>query len=233
MRRNFLPFWDRKTETRLIVGLGNPGAKYAGSRHNIGFMCIDDFAHENSLIFTRSKNQAKVVESRIGGHDIVLAKPQTFMNNSGVSVGGLVRTFKVKFENLIVIHDDLDLPLGRIRIRLGGSSGGHNGINSIVQHIGHQEFIRVRVGIGRPNSQETFKNGEDEVISHVLGDFNVEENELMQKVIPCVREALQCLLSAGLTETMNKYNGTDFRKKIKIHPDENRDSEGGLDKQTK
>ena len=228
-----MPFWDRKTETRLIIGLGNPGSKYAGNRHNIGFMCIDNFAHENSLIFTRSKNQAKIGEGRISGNDIVIAKPQTFMNNSGVSVGGLVRTFKVKLENLIVIHDDLDLPLGRIRIRLGGSSGGHNGINSIVQHIGNQEFIRVRVGIGRPNSQETFKNGEDEVISHVLGDFNVEENELIQKVIPCVKESLLCLLSSDLTAAMNKYNGTDFRKKTKIHPAENRDPEDGPGKQTK
>jgi PTH1 family peptidyl-tRNA hydrolase len=213
MRRNYLPFWDRKTEVRLIVGLGNPGSKYSANRHNAGFMCADYFARENSLSFTRSKNQAKISEGRIAGHDIVLAKPQTFMNNSGVSVGGLVRTFKVKFDNLIVVYDDLDMPLGRIRIRQGGSPGGHNGIKSIVQHIGNPEFIRVRVGIGRPNSQET-NSGEDEVISHVLGDFNTEENKLIQEVIPCVSEALQCLLDAGLTEAMNKYNSTDFRKKL-------------------
>ena len=113
-----------------------------------GLCASIDFAHDNSLSFTRSNSQAKIVEGRIGGHDIVLAKPQTFMNNSGESVGRLVRKFKVKTENLIVVHDDLDLPLGRIRIRLGGSSGGHKGINSIVQYIGNQEFIRVRVGIG-------------------------------------------------------------------------------------
>jgi PTH1 family peptidyl-tRNA hydrolase len=208
-----LPFWDRKTEVRLIAGLGNPGAKYAGNRHNIGFMCLDHFAHENNLSFTRSSNQAKIVEGRIAGHDIILAKPQTFMNNSGVSVGGLVRKFKVKFENMIIVHDDLDLPLGRIRIRMGGSSGGHNGINSIVQHIGNQEFVRVRVGIGRPNGQETGKNGEDDVINHVLGDFSSEEKAIMQEVIPCVSKVIQCLLETGLTEAMNKYNGTDFRKK--------------------
>jgi PTH1 family peptidyl-tRNA hydrolase len=208
-----LPFWDRKTEVRLIAGLGNPGAKYAGNRHNIGFMCLDHFARENSLSFTRSSSQAKIAEGRIAGHDIILAKPQTFMNNSGVSVGGLVRKFKVKFENMIIVHDDLDLPLGRIRIRLGGSSGGHNGINSIVQHIGNQEFVRVRVGIGRPNGQETGKNGEDDVINHVLGDFSSEEKAIMQEVIPCVSKVIQCLLETGLTEAMNKYNGTDFRKK--------------------
>ena len=207
-----MPFWDRKTEVRLIVGLGNPGAKYAGNRHNIGFMCVDRFAHDNSLSFTRSSSHAKIVEGRIAGHDIVLAKPQTFMNNSGVSVGGLVRKFKVKFENLIVIHDDLDLPSGRIRIRLGGSSAGHKGINSIVEHIGNQEFIRVRIGIGRPNGQETAQNSEDEVISHVLSDFSTEENEIIRQVIPCVSEALQILLINGLTEAMNKYNSTDYRK---------------------
>ena len=207
-----MPFWNKKTESRLIIGLGNPGVKYAGNRHNIGFMCVDDFAHDNTMSFTRSSSQAKIVEGRSGGHDIVLAKPQTFMNNSGESVGRLVRKFKVKTENMIVIHDDLDLPLGRIRIRLGGSSGGHKGINSIVQHIGNQDFIRVRVGIGRPNGQETGKNGEDEVIDHVLGDFTAEEKAIMQEVIPCVSAALDCLLTAGLTEAMNKYNGTDFRK---------------------
>ena len=141
---------------------------------------------------TAGQKSSKV---RIAGHDIVLAKPQTFMNNSGESVGRLVRKFKVKFDNLIVIHDDLDLPLGRIRIRLGGSSGGHKGINSIVEHIGNQDFIRVRVGIGRPNGQETGKNGEDEVINHVLGDFTPEEKTIMQEVIPCVSEALQSLLT--------------------------------------
>jgi PTH1 family peptidyl-tRNA hydrolase len=213
MRRNYLPFWDRKTEVRLIAGLGNPGTKYTGNRHNIGFMCVDRFAYDSNLTFTRSNSRAIIVEGRIAGHDIVLAKPQTFMNNSGESIGRLVRKFKVKFENLIIVHDDLDLPLGRIRIRLGGSSGGHNGINSIVQHIGNQEFIRVRVGIGRPNGQETGKNGEDDVINHVLGDFNAEEKTIMQEVIPCTSEALRCLLTSGLIEAMNKYNGTDFRKK--------------------
>ena len=197
----------------MIVGLGNPGTKYTGSRHNIGFMCLDRFANDNSLKFVRSNSQAKIVEGRITCHDMILAKPQTFMNNSGESVGRLVRKFKVENDNLIVVHDDLDLPLGRIRIRLGGSSGGHKGINSIVEHTGNQDFIRVRVGIGRPNGLETGKTSEDEVITYVLGDFTTEEKALVIEIIPCVSEALQSLLNAGLTETMNKYNSTDFRKK--------------------
>ncbi|MDD5288478.1 MAG: aminoacyl-tRNA hydrolase [Dehalococcoidales bacterium] len=206
-------FWNRKTEARLIVGLGNPGTKYAGNRHNIGFMCIDYFAQKQNLTFARSRSQAKIAEGRIAGYDTVLAKPQTFMNNSGVSVGSLVRKHKVKIENLIVIHDDLDLPQGRIRIRLGGSSGGHKGINSIVEHLdGNQEFVRVRVGIGRPNGSETSQKGEDGVISYVLGDFTAEEKKILDKVIPCVSEALDSLLADGLTIAMNKFNSTDFRK---------------------
>ena len=209
-----MPFWNRKTETRLIAGLGNPGTKYAGNRHNIGFICVDYFAQKHDLKFSRSRSQAKIVEARIVDHDVVLAKPQTFMNNSGVSVGGLVRKFKIKPENLIIIHDDLDLPQGRIRIRLGGSSAGHKGINSIVGHLGgNPEFIRVRVGIGRPNGAEPGRMNEDQVISYVLGDFSSEEKELMDKVIPCVNEALDCLLKEGLTATMSKFNSTDFRKK--------------------
>ncbi len=209
-----MPFWNRKTETRLIVGLGNPGTRYAGNRHNIGFMCIDYFAEKHLLKFDRNRSQARISESRIADHDIILAKTQTFMNNSGVSIGSLVRKFKVKTENLIVIHDDLDLPQGRIRIRQGGSSAGHKGINSIVEHLGgSQEFIRIRVGSGRPKGMEPGKTSEDEVISYVLGDFSPEEKEVMDRVIPCVNEALDGLLKDGLTMTMNKFNSTDFRKK--------------------
>jgi peptidyl-tRNA hydrolase, PTH1 family len=214
MRRNFLPFWNKKTETRLIVGLGNPGEKYAGSRHNIGFMCIDRFAQNQSFTFARSRNQAKIAEGRIADHDIVLAKPQTFMNLSGESVGRLVRKFKVKTDNLIVIHDDLDLPAGRIRVRLGGSSGGHKGINSIVEHLGgNQEFVRVRIGIGRPNGLEPDKKGEDEVIAYVLGNFSAEEKSIMNDVISSVSDILQSLLKEGVTATMSKYNGMDYKKK--------------------
>lgn len=209
-----MPLWNKKTETRLIVGLGNPGEKYAGSRHNIGFMCLDRFAQDRDLVFTRSQSRAKIAEGRIGNHDVVLAKPHTFMNLSGESVGRLVRKLKVKTENLIIIHDDLDLPSGRIRIRLGGSSAGHKGINSIVAHLGgNQEFIRVRIGIGRPNGLESGKSDEDEVITYVLGTFSAEEKIIINDVIVGASEVLQSLLVEGLTATMNKFNGIDYRKK--------------------
>lgn len=208
-----MPFWNKKTDVRLIVGLGNPGKKYAGNRHNIGFMSLDYFANKHGFVFSHSRGQAKIAEGRIADHEVILAKPQTFMNNSGESVGSLVRKYKVKAENLIVIHDDLDLPQGKIRIRSGGSSAGHKGINSIVEHISNQDFIRVRIGIGRPDRGDSSKPPEDGVIDHVLGDFTDDEMKIMDKVIPCIGEILQCLLSEGLTATMNKFNSVDFGKK--------------------
>lgn len=208
-----MPFWNKKTDVRLIVGLGNPGKKYAHNRHNIGFMCLDYFAKKCGFSFSHSRGQARIAEGRIADHDVIFAKPQTFMNNSGESVGSLVRKYKVKAENLIVIHDDLDLPQGRIRIRSGGSSAGHKGINSIVEHISNQDFIRVRIGIGRPDRDDSYKTSGDEVIDHVLGDFTDDEKEITDKVIPCVAETLHCLLAEGLTAAMNKFNSVDFRKK--------------------
>lgn len=218
-----MPFWNRKTDTlrlpstllrtsgsgqaRLLVGLGNPGEKYAGNRHNIGFMCLDYYAQWHRVAFAKSRRQARISAARIGQYEVVLAKPQTFMNNSGQAVGRLVRQYKVKVENLVVIHDDLDLPVGRIRIRLGGSSGGHKGINSIVEHISDQGFVRVRVGIGRPNGA-----GEDDIINYVLGDFMPDEKAIIEDVIPLVGEALDSLLTEGLTVTMNRFNGIDLKK---------------------
>jgi PTH1 family peptidyl-tRNA hydrolase len=208
-----LPFWTRKTETRLVIGLGNPGENYAETRHNIGFMCIDVFAQLHKVAFARPRNKAKVAETRISNHDVVMGKPQTFMNLSGEPVGKLLRQHKVKPENLIVVYDDLDLPVGRIRIRLGGSSGGHKGINSIIEHISTQEFIRVRVGIGRPGVQEHNDDDSNRVISHVLSSFTQEEKPVINKIIPLVGKILDSLLADGLTATMNQYNATDLRKK--------------------
>jgi PTH1 family peptidyl-tRNA hydrolase len=206
-----VPFWNRKTDSWLIVGLGNPGEKYAHNRHNIGFMCLDEFARAHHISLTRNRARAKTGEGKIAGKDVVLAKPSTFMNLSGEAVDKLVRKHGVKTERLIVVYDELDLPTGRIRLRLGGSSG-HNGIKSIVEHTSSEEFIRVRVGIGRPEDVESGKTERREVIDHVLGDFSTEEQAVMEKIIPQVSETLLCLLTDGLTAAMNKFNGTDFRK---------------------
>jgi PTH1 family peptidyl-tRNA hydrolase len=207
-----LPFWNRKTDAWLIVGLGNPGEQYASNRHNIGFMCLDDFAREHNLSFGRSRVKARVAEGRVEGKDVVLAKPMTFVNLSGEAVGRLVRKHGVKPERLIIVHDDMDLPVGRIRIRLGGTSG-HNGIKSIIEHIGTEEFIRVRVGVGRPEAGENGRTDRHEVVTHVLGDFSAEEQAVIDKVVPAVSDALLTLLAVGLTAAMNKYNGMDFAAK--------------------
>ncbi|MDD5191388.1 MAG: aminoacyl-tRNA hydrolase [Dehalococcoidales bacterium] len=205
-----MPFWNRKTETRLIVGLGNPGEKYTATRHNIGFTCIDTYAQLHNVAFARSRIKAKTAMARINNLDVVLAKPYSFMNLSGEPVGKLLRQHKVKTENLIVIHDDMDLPVGRIRIRQGGSSAGHKGINSIVEHISTQEFVRVRVGIGRPQGTGTEK--ENEVIDYVLGEFTTDEKPVIKDIMPIVCQVLDSLLVEGLTASMNRYNSTDLRK---------------------
>jgi PTH1 family peptidyl-tRNA hydrolase len=206
-----LPFWNKKTDKWLIVGLGNPGEKYAHNRHNIGFICLNEFARNHKIGLAKSRFRTKVAEGKIDSHDVVLAEPLTFVNLSGEAVGKLVRKYGVKPERLIVVCDDLDLPLGRLRIRFGGSSG-HNGIKSIVAHIGSEEFIRVRVGIGRPGEQESGKTERSDVIDHVLGDFSEEEQNIVTKIVPRVSEALVSLINEGLTLAMSKFNGTDFRK---------------------
>lgn len=202
-----MPFWTKKADSWLIVGLGNPGEKYAGNRHNIGFMCLDEFARAHRLKFERGRHHAKVAEGKGAGKDVVLVKPMTFMNLSGEAVGKLAGRYHATPERLVVVHDDMDLPLGKMRIRLGGSSGGHKGIASITEHLGAQEFTRVRVGIGRPEARDR-----EEVIEHVLGPLSPQETKVMERTIPAVSEALDVILADGVTAAMNRFNGLDFRE---------------------
>jgi len=192
---------------KLVVGLGNPGRGYANNRHNVGFVCLSHFARTQGIRFDKKQGRARVGLGGVAGSKGVVAKPQTYMNRSGRSVGLLVKKFNVGFSNLIVIHDDLDLSLGKIRIRRGGSSAGHKGINSIITELGSQDFIRIRVGIGRPVKNESSTEiSEDEIISYVLSDFPAGEKQTITEVIPRVGEAILCLLTEGLTSAMNKYN---------------------------
>ena len=188
---------------KLIVGLGNPGRLYENNRHNIGFICLNRFAKANGLRFDKKHGKARTGAGDVAGVKIVLAKPQTYMNSSGESVSLLVNKFNVDLDDLIIVHDDLDLPLGKIRIRRGGSSGGHKGINSIIDHLGSQDFIRVRVGIGRP---EPAQLDEKVVMDYVLSDFTSEEKSVIAEVVPRVKEALNCLITEGLVVAMNRYN---------------------------
>ena len=192
---------------KLIVGLGNPGREYAHNRHNIGFMCLNHLAREHGIQLDKKQGQARTGSGNIAGNKVVLARPQTYMNLSGESVSRLARKLKLKSEDLLVIHDDLDLPLGKIRLRRGGSSGGHKGINSIISCLGSQDFYRMRVGIGRPDTVNgSLKDGEAEIIDYVLSDFTSDEKKIITKVIAEVTEAILCLLNEGLTAAMNKYN---------------------------
>ena len=191
----------------LIVGLGNPGRAYANNRHNIGFMCLNHFARTQGIRFDKKQGKARIGASEVAGCKIVVAKPQTYMNLSGQSVSLLVRKFNINPDNLLVIHDDLDLPLGKIRIRQGSSSGGHKGIDSIITELGNQDFLRLRVGIGRPVTNEgSTEFSEDEIIAYVLSDFTPDQKQAVIRVIPRISEAILCLLNEGLTVTMNKYN---------------------------
>ncbi len=192
---------------KLIVGLGNPGRGYANNRHNAGFVCLNHFACWQGIRFDRKQGRARIGTGEVAGSKGVVAKPQTYMNRSGRSVSLLVKKFNVSLDNLIVIHDDLDLPLGKIRIRQGGSSGGHKGVGSIITELGSQNFIRIRVGVGRPVENEgPTEFSEDEVISYVLSDFTPDEKQTITQVIPTVSEAILCLLTEGLTAAMNRYN---------------------------
>ena len=187
---------------KLIVGLGNPGVAYSRNRHNIGFACLRHFARNYDIRLDRKQSHARTGSGEIEGETVFLARPQTFMNLSGKSVSRLVNRFKVDFDDLIVIHDDLDLPLGRIRIRQGGSSGGHKGIESVIGELGSQGFIRIRIGIGRPSENVS----EDEIIGFVLSDFTPEEEKVVKKAIAGVSDAILCLIAEGLETAMSKYN---------------------------
>ncbi len=192
---------------KLIVGLGNPGFGYAGNRHNIGFMCIRHLARMHGIRFDKKQGYARVGTGEIAGEKVVLARPQTFMNNSGESVGRLVKKLKISPSDLIVIHDDLDLPTGKIRIRQGGRSAGHWGIHSIINHLGSQDFYRIRVGIGRPDTiGDATADREEAVVAYVLADFTSEEKRIIDKIMPEVSQAILCLLKEGITAAMNKYN---------------------------
>ena len=192
---------------KLIVGLGNPGRIYANNRHNVGFICLSHFARTQGIRFDKKQGKARIGTGEVAGNKVVLAKPQTYMNLSGESVSRLIKKFDINLDDLLVIHDDIDLPIGKIRIRQGGSSGGHKGIDSIISALGSQDFIRLRVGIGRPTKNEdTTESSDDEIITYVLGDFTPDEKQAAIKVTPKVSEAILCLLTEGLTVAMNRYN---------------------------
>ena len=185
---------------RLIVGLGNPGPRYRCTRHNIGFRCVDLMASLWGIRLSERRAKAVLGRGHRAGQEIVLAKPRTFMNDSGEGVAYLLTRFSANPSDLVVIYDDMELPLGRLRIRRYGSDGGHNGVRSIIAALQTQDFPRIRVGIGPPAPQE-------DPVSHVLGHFDETEASAMAEAVKMVLAAADCLLEHDIDSTMNRFNG--------------------------
>ena len=194
---------------RLVVGLGNPGRKYEGTRHNVGFMILDRLADRTSECWADEKKwNTKILRSG----DVIYLKPQTFMNESGQAVAAVANFYKIAPEQLLVVYDDVDLPLGRLRLRKDGSAGGHNGIKSIIARIGRQDFPRLKAGIGRPEQPRAG------TVSHVLGKFGVEDEESLEKSLQEAVAAVECALSRGLDAAMNQFNRREKPRKKKKQP---------------
>lgn len=191
---------------KIIVGLGNPGSHYRLNRHNIGFRCIDHIADKFSIPVKKRLCRSDTGQGSIAGCEVLLARPRTYVNLSGEAIAGLLDKFHVKPGDLIVIHDDLDLPTGRIRLRLGGKSGGHRGIKSTIDCIGSPDFNRVRIGISRPGDKGRRYADEEEIVDYVLGDFPPDEEDLIKTAVTNVAEAIECLLRDGLEAAMNRFN---------------------------
>lgn len=185
---------------KIFVGLGNPGGEYAQTKHNVGFMLADKIAREIGAGDWRNNFDALVAEGFVDGEKILLVKPQTFMNLSGVAVGAVVNFYKIELSDLIVAHDDMDLPVGMIRLRAKGSSGGHRGVESIIEHLGgRQDFSRVRIGIGRPPENWS-------VNPHVLSPFFEEDAKKISAALEELVPATICIFREGINRAMNKFN---------------------------
>ena len=181
---------------RIIVGLGNPGPNYAATRHNVGFMVMDALAREWGAMWKADKARKAELAS---GPGVLLVKPQTYMNDSGFCVGPLMRYFKFTPEQVLVVYDDTALPVGMLRLRARGSDGGHNGMKSLIAHLGCEGFPRLRVGIG--------SHGQKTLVSHVLGQFTPEEKPLLDEAVQRAAAAVRLLLSHGLEAAANAHNG--------------------------
>ena len=185
--------------SRIIVGLGNPGSEYAQTRHNAGFWFVDRIAEDHSITLSRRHRSALIGEGVIEGHRVVIAKPRTFVNNSGQAIAYLLARYKVSPQDLLVVHDDLALPLGKVRLRPGGSAGGHKGMVSIIEAVGTQDFPRLRLGIGQP------PEGSDQV-QYVLSPMSEGERKAADEAIGRAVQAVATLLAEGITVAMNRLN---------------------------
>jgi PTH1 family peptidyl-tRNA hydrolase len=193
-------------DVRLVVGLGNPGGEYAAQRHNVGFWCVKRLARNWGIRFTTSR-RAKVGEGKLNDHPLVLAKPRTFVNRSGDAAAGLLQRYKLSPQQMLVICDDLELAVGRIRLRPSGSDGGHNGLRDIIYAIESEDFPRLRIGIDRPRTAEGEPVTHPLVVArYVLGEPEPEEREALEAAVERAAEAVACILREGLGVAMNRFN---------------------------
>jgi peptidyl-tRNA hydrolase len=185
----------------LIVGLGNPGAEYARTRHNAGFLLVQKLADRWNANWTLEKKfSSRIARTERNGNRVILCEPQTFMNLSGEAVGPVAGFYRIPLNRVLVVVDDADLPFGEIRLRARGSSGGHHGLESIEKHLGSREFPRLRIGIGRRDNVR-------EITNHVLGRFGPDELGTLEKVLMAAADQTECWLSAGIEKAMNQFNG--------------------------
>ena len=185
----------------LIAGLGNPGEKYAKTRHNVGFMAADYLGEKYDISIKKLKFKALYGEGKIGSERVIIAKPTTFMNLSGESISEIASYYKIPTENIIIIYDDTAIDVGRLRIRPSGSDGGHNGMKSIIYLLGSDAFPRIRIGIGK---------AKDDMINHVLGTVTKEDGIKITKCIKCSGDIVEEIIKNGVQSAMNKYNGMSF-----------------------
>ena len=183
----------------VIVGLGNPGPEYAGTRHNAGFWCIDALAKKHGITLERRNRSAILGEGYIGTCPVVLVKPRTFVNRSGTAINYLTARYAAPIDKLLIVCDDINLAPGKLRLRRKGSAGGHNGIKSVIEAAGSQEFPRLRIGVGRP------PEGTGQ-IEHVIGPMESQDREIVDEAVERAAEAIECLLTDGIDEAMSRFN---------------------------
>ena len=184
----------------LIVCLGNPGKKYENTRHNIGFMTADELERRDGTKVNKLKYRALTAEMKLGGERVLVMKPQTYMNLSGEAVKLAGAFYKIPPERVLVISDDVSLPLGKLRIRANGSAGGHNGLKNIIQHLGTDAFPRIKIGVGAPNHPE------HEMVDWVIGNFTPAEKKVVSEAVARAADAAACLIEKGVNEAQNKFN---------------------------
>jgi PTH1 family peptidyl-tRNA hydrolase len=185
---------------QLIVGLGNPGAAYRLTRHNVGYMVVDRLALRHGISLDKQRFKSVFGSGKVDGRHVILAKPMTFMNLSGPSVRDLAASFDLDTENVLVIHDDIDVVFGKLKIKEKGGDGGHNGVRSLIVAWGSDEFVRIRIGIGRPQT-------DSDVSAYVLGRFDAEQEKQLSEVISTAEHAVKTVLFEGVSEAMNRFHG--------------------------